>query len=461
MDADDSISLQPPKKIELGGNIKDLILQVDEAILDLNKLRPFSPEVSTRLRVAFLPDRITASLNMEGIVATRRQTLAIMDAMTLATNSSRSDQETLNALEADEFVFDMIERRVDLDQSMIREINSKVLNGLMEDAGSYRTGTVEITGAAFYPPPPSSIAAFMSQLCELYATADYIHPIIQAAWLHAQFTLIHPFKDGNGRTGRLLQDFSLLRRDFLPTGIPSSKRDDYYTALERADQGNWDELVEMIALLQLSTINKTDAIAREPEQRAKWINQLAQIATAKKTGALHKNYLLWRQRVSAIEQAIHQAADEIDKASDVVGVSSRSYEIVDFEKWKRICQYGYADRTWLFSLLFFAGGQPFYKIIGFLRRHNPVPEDTFGETRDLVSVYITGQDANDPTPPNFYNFHDPHIRLRELLYPGDDLVVYYEENPAEEFVIKYDLSVENVVQDLFEDIFYRKAGLAG
>jgi hypothetical protein len=73
------IELQDPRTIELSGTTQELLSRVSQANEGLQQYRPFSPTVGERLRRALLPDRITANLNMEGIVATRRQTLSVMD----------------------------------------------------------------------------------------------------------------------------------------------------------------------------------------------------------------------------------------------------------------------------------------------------------------------------------------------------------------------------------------------
>ncbi len=454
------VSLQNPKQVKLSGETRELLRQVAAANEVLDKSRPFSPEVAARIRTAFLPDRITTNLNMEGIVATRRQTLSMMDAMTVAANPSRGDQEILNALEGDELVFDCIQSGTKLSQNLIRQINLTLLNGMDATAGEYRTENVEIAGAAFFPPSPAEISALMDDLCSLFQQCERLEPIFRAAWVHGQFTLIHPFIDGNGRTGRLIQDYSLLDSHYLPTGIPSSQRDDYYESLEKADDGDWNDLVEMLGILQLDVITKTQSIVKEPEIRAHWVRKLAEAATARRAGTLHKRYLVWRERIQAIVRAFETAAKELDVASGVIGVGFRTYPIPEFEKWKRICQYGYATQTWVFSLLFFAEGQPIYRIIGFARRHQSRPMDTFVETSDAVGVYITGQEPRSFDRPNFENYQDRHVRLRELVHVDGELFVFYQIQTGGDWEPQADIFVEQAVKDLFEDIFYKKAALS-
>jgi hypothetical protein len=60
-------------------------------------------------------------------------------------------------------------------------------------------------GADFVPPPPEEVHALLDDLCEA-VNRDTLQPLVQAALVHAQFETIHPFDDGNGRTGRALID---------------------------------------------------------------------------------------------------------------------------------------------------------------------------------------------------------------------------------------------------------------
>jgi Fic family protein len=72
-------------------------------------------------------------------------------------------------------------------------------------------------------PPPELVPALLDDLVE-YANADSIEPVSQAAVAHAQFELIHPFADGNGRVGRILVAWILVRRLALVTPPPVSAR---------------------------------------------------------------------------------------------------------------------------------------------------------------------------------------------------------------------------------------------
>ncbi|GBE22663.1 MAG TPA: Fic family protein [Actinobacteria bacterium] len=73
--------------------------------------------------------------------------------------------------------------------------------------------------AVFVPPPPEQVHGLVQDLIE-YVNADNHSPLTQAAIAHAQFETIHPFADGNGRTGRALIHVILRRRGLSPTFVP-------------------------------------------------------------------------------------------------------------------------------------------------------------------------------------------------------------------------------------------------
>src|SRR5690606_20423300 len=74
-------------------------------------------------------------------------------------------------------------------------------------------------GADFVPPPPERLEGLMEDLCG-FLNEETLPPLIQAALMHAQFETIHPFDDGNGRTGRALIHVVLRRRGVAPAYVP-------------------------------------------------------------------------------------------------------------------------------------------------------------------------------------------------------------------------------------------------
>src|SRR5205814_5035823 len=73
--------------------------------------------------------------------------------------------------------------------------------------------------AEFVPPPPEDVDRLLADLVD-YLNAEDVTPLLQAAFVHAQFELIHPFADGNGRAGRALVHVVLRRRGLTPAYVP-------------------------------------------------------------------------------------------------------------------------------------------------------------------------------------------------------------------------------------------------
>ncbi|MFM8951910.1 MAG: Fic family protein [Planctomycetaceae bacterium] len=97
----------------------------------------------------------------------------------------------------------------------ILELHRILADGVMEQgvAGRYRTIAVRV--GSFVPPPPSDVSGLMFELLSWWNDkAEVVSPVLSSAIIHYRFEAIHPFADGNGRTGRALSLWELYRRGF-------------------------------------------------------------------------------------------------------------------------------------------------------------------------------------------------------------------------------------------------------
>ena len=137
--------------------------------------------------------------------------------------------------------------------------------------GAYKTSAnnpVRADGTQFNYCAPELVASEMGNMMDIYRKLEpkmqdgSVHPVKVAAWLHHAFTTIHPFPDGNGRVARLLATFVLLKYRYLPFTLVRENKLEYIDALENADNGNPESLVNFFCANQKKLIE--DAINDEP-----------------------------------------------------------------------------------------------------------------------------------------------------------------------------------------------------
>jgi len=419
------VEITNPAEAVQAANLELLLEEVDSAAAAFASLGQFSAEVRSEIRRSFLPDRISDTLNMEGVRVNPRITRAILDGLTVAEADRYTEQEVLNIIGADELIVEDAAAGRPLTVQLIKEVHRRVEDQLIDSAGSFRQQEVGITGAPQQPPSWPDVPDLVRSMCEAFEAARDVHPVVRAAWVHATFTAIHPFMDGNGRTGRLLQDFSLLSGGLLPVGIPIPRRGDYYEALELADSGVWRNLIEIVAESELAALDKAKRIAEAPVQRRSKVKKLLEAAQATVRQTEYNQYEVWRRRAEGIRDEFARWADDISSdGGETLSVRARTYDPISFEKWSEIRSHGKATGTWLLSLSFAVSRRPIYTFLLFARRHEySYVHDSQPVDSGQVGIFLTGADEPD-TRFTFGRFDDPYVALRELLYLDGELVVY-------------------------------------
>jgi len=143
--------------------------------------------------------------------------------------SRRELHETTNMRHALDFL--KLKSKENISEDFIKEIHFMIQKDIGPDAGQYKNFYNYVAPSP--TTPPKFVKERMKLLMDWYDENDgTLHPFILASMFHMQFELIHPFGDANGRVGRLLLNFILQQKGYLPITILEKTKQNYYRALE-------------------------------------------------------------------------------------------------------------------------------------------------------------------------------------------------------------------------------------
>ena len=191
--------------------------------------------------------RFTYNTNaIEGSTITLNETkLILLDKITPPNRTLREVKEVENHKKAFDFVFN---HKGDMTKNFVLKTHCILTDEILpkETSGKFRKVQVVITGVEKRPPKPEHVNSDFKQLLKWYnKNKKKYHPVVLTSYFHSAFEGIHPFVDFNGRAGRLLLNFILMKRGYPIIDIKNKDRLRYYESLERAQDDNVKPLVEL------------------------------------------------------------------------------------------------------------------------------------------------------------------------------------------------------------------------
>lgn len=200
---------------------------IDRKKMELDSRRPLTEGEVERLTEEFVVEYTYNSNAIEGNTLTLRETDMVLRGLTIDQKPLKYHIEAVGHKEAFGFVRDLVKDQIPLSENVIKQIHYLVLADKKDDHGVYRRIPVRIMGAKHEPVQPYLIQPMMEQLLETYRNSTE-HIIPRLARFHIEFEGIHPFIDGNGRTGRLLVNLELMKAGYPPIDIKFTDRSSYY-----------------------------------------------------------------------------------------------------------------------------------------------------------------------------------------------------------------------------------------
>jgi Fic family protein len=354
------------REISLSGSTTADVVDAERAVERINEQARSLVDSEAFARLLLRAEAV-ASSKIEGLEVGSRRLLKAQLAAALGEDPSDiTATEVLNNIEAMRWAVDSL---ADVDQITVEHllgVHERLLAGtrLQQHAGRLREQQNWIGGsaynpcsAAFVPPPWEHVRDLLEDLCD-FCNDDGLPAIAQAALAHAQFETIHPFIDGNGRTGRALIHVILRRRGSAPVVVPpvslvlATWSQDYVNGLtatryrgdfwsQAATQG-LDSWVGLFAAATTRSVADAEAYERRvAEVQAAWREALGKVradsAADLLINALPGAPVITVQSAAALigrsEQAVNQAIPRLVEAGvlkqTTIGRRNRAFEAQD------------------------------------------------------------------------------------------------------------------------------------
>ncbi len=237
-----------PRLLSLVESVAALRERIQSATIELSWVPALQKDTRTR--------NVHASTAIEGNPLTLEQVRALEEGRELAASDQRSQREVLNYFAGLRYIEKNANKKA-IRHNEVFALHRLLAEDVMDQgqAGRYRTVAVRVGN--YVPPPPSDVSGLMFELLEWWGSeSSQLSPVLSSAILHYRFEAIHPFADGNGRTGRALSLWELYRRGFDTHHIFSV--DEYY----------WEDRPRYYAALT--------AVRREGEDLSSWLEYCAE-----------------------------------------------------------------------------------------------------------------------------------------------------------------------------------------
>ena len=258
--------------------------ELDARKAKLDAARPLSLHTLASLREQLALEWTYNSNAIEGNTLTLRETQVVLEGITVGGKPLKDHLEAVNHRDAIHYVESLVSQKQVLSERVILDIHNLVLKGIDDQqAGRYRQQNVIITGASTTPAHFLHVREAIQALVAWHESkpAQALHPVEREAQMHVRFEQIHPFVDGNGRTGRLLLNLELMKLGYPPAVIRKEDRLNYYEALDTAATSkNWIPITGLVTgavqrslELYLNVLNPAQELEQPKTMQVKKLRQ--------------------------------------------------------------------------------------------------------------------------------------------------------------------------------------------
>lgn len=293
--------------------LKRWLVPISERVTRL-RANPLPPATVQSLRLWFRTQHVFHSNAIEGSTLTLYETQVVIgDGLTVGGKPLRDVLAARNLAHALDWVEGLGQSDEPLTERVVREIHELVMRGEDEALpGRYKTENNRVTGATFRTPSFLQTPSLMESLGRYLETLES-DPVVSSAVAHAWMVGIHPFRDGNGRTARLLANLVLIRKGYPVALLTEDRRPDYYSALDHAHcTGDLTDFIGLWCACVGKTLEEYERLSGALEVREGEIAYLANLVNASSSttaGRLEQ----WRGAIENLAGELRSAAEALNR----------------------------------------------------------------------------------------------------------------------------------------------------
>lgn len=345
--------------IELSRDLisSDLFQKITHLRAELESFREtaLDPVALAKLREHFRTQHIFHSSGIEGNRLTLQETsLVLREGIDISGKPLKDSIEVRNLGKAFDCLYELSNKETPISENYLMQMH-QLLIGDDESLspGKYRNIGVTITGSDHRPPEPFEVPIQMGELVDwINNENEFQEPIITAAVAHHEMVRIHPFKDGNGRTARLLLNLILLKAEFPICNIKRTERPDYYNALSSADEGEYEPIIEIVTNNCTSLFEEYIRVRDESNRLKNWTEKVGKKDLEQWLAKQKTEFELWLNRINQIKLEFRLVFSSLNENLVSHYITFYEYSQITFDKYQELKEKGIAPNTNFFSIRF-------------------------------------------------------------------------------------------------------------
>jgi Fic family protein len=221
--------------------LEDLLIEIESCKLHFQKTFDKLDSISKKeILEQFAIEFAYNTTSLEGNTITLEEARNFFE--NKKTPANKELREIYDLQNTKDTLFWILKQKKEIDENFIIDIHKRLMTNIDNRIG-FRKTDLRVTRSRFDASPGIYVNTDIKLLLKWYnSNKNKLHPLVLASIFHHKFEKIHPFSDGNGRTGRMLMNYILIKSKYPPAMIHKKNRTEYLDALGSADEINLTEI---------------------------------------------------------------------------------------------------------------------------------------------------------------------------------------------------------------------------